>query len=382
MRVRQGLVTRVAPSAPRCEPVAFSPSFLRQVTTGMLACLTLAREAAFWPRRRDVRTSAFLRSLAWFGPDLVAFLVVTLPTAGLALLFGYAPRLFEDPAPLIVGAVSIVLVALAGACVALPAVVSRAQGAGRELGARACRAVRDFLPAVLLLTVYLALCAHGSPFERRALDEMLYRADVRAFGVEPSTWALCLHRPDATVALGLVRSSVLLQPILLGVLLVLCDRRDRLRALGAAAVLVSCASFVLGSVLLAGSPAHYLHYDAALGSAFDLHERALVLIDRVAPSRGRASFPSLPAALVTVTWLEAWKSRGIARRRWLLPFSFGASCLSFYASAIYFGDQWAVDVAGGALLGVLGYFATQELVDRWPRARSREVTRTDTRLAA
>jgi hypothetical protein len=174
---------------------------------------------------------------------------------------------------------------------------------------------------------------------------------------EPNRWGVELASSSLTAGLAVIGAVPFFLPFVLGALLLAMGRRERLRALGSAVVLVTYGGFILSYVIPAGQ----------------------------LTSLRSSSLPPLPSALVTISLLEAWRSVRIVLppwKRWVMRSTFLSLSVALDAATVYLRDRGTVDVIAGIALGLLGYWMNATLVARWPRRQTETRDRPGARLAA
>lgn len=353
MRTRRRIVARTGVVSPTRPRILSFPRPLHLVPYAAVF-LAFAREAAFFPRRRESRASLALRVASWFGPDLIVFAGLFVGTAVTAALLGAPPDLGRHSAWVAAG-ITVVAFALTGAAMELPSVLAKRPDACRRALARACEVGRDFLPVALLVVASKGALRLAPFLPHHSIDGVLRSMDARLAFAVPSAGAFA-HPLFAPLVVA-VQASFFLPPVLLSLVLLRKGQREHLRAFAAGALLTAYVVQLLAGLLPSTSSVPAPLFDSG--------------------------FPSLTIALATLAVMKAWQTRALSRTPWFLPATFATLLLLVSAASLYLHVTHAAGILAGFLLGILGSTLTERLVARFgSKNRDRSLLRSDARLAA
>ncbi len=229
--------------------------------------------------------------------------------------------------------------------------------------------LRDWLPFVGLNFVYQNLRMYTGLIRPVPIDPALDRADRALFGgTSPTLWMGHVQTPILTDLMALAYGLYFILPLTLIALLYFRHRREDLRELQLAIVMVFLAGFLLFILFPAGPPRFYgplrpLFDPPQLTSYFGVWEWSQSAWDSVNPVKIYASFPSLHCALAMVTFLYACRFSDLLKRRFVIPAVVGPLCASLWLSTVYLRHHWVVDVLAGWMLGLLCFKASRMLED-------------------
>jgi membrane-associated phospholipid phosphatase len=317
--------------------------------------------------------------LAAVGPDfglVIAFLAVL---AGLVVAYGASFVWSEGPI-VVAGGIGLGLITCSFVY-RLPRILNGSASAGQEFLTAVKRIGRDWGPLTVIMWAFESMETYTGVIRKNAIDDVLYRLDVRLFGEEPSVWAGRFHHPLLTDWMAFTYALYFILPMFLATCLALRGRRADFREMSTAVVVQMGLGFILFLFFPAGPPRYYeplLHggfggfQPAHIHSFFGLYELQQGAFDTADPLRVRSAFPSLHCSIALLTLFYAWRfGDGIFPRRPRLYFWI---CLplvvSLWISTIYLRHHWIPDIVAGLLLGYTSSVVSPWIRLRWPQAES------------
>jgi membrane-associated phospholipid phosphatase len=254
-------------------------------------------------------------------------------------------------------------------------------GARAEAKKMALGTVRDWLPLVLVATVFDNLEDYTGIIRKVPIDHWLYKIDMAVFGIEPTVWIKRLYHPLLTDWMALCYGIFFIVPMTLGVALCLRGRGADFRELATAVMLQMWIGFFLFICFPAGPPRYY---ELLRHGAFAAHIPSLIGIndwlqgtwDTYDPLLVRSAFPSLHCAYGMMTLIYAWRfGDGVFPRRprlffWIiLPIE-----LSLFCSTIYLRHHWIPDCVMGWTVAATACTLAPFLRRKWPAAAPAAIT--------
>src|SRR5439155_16078662 len=112
-----------------------------------------------------------------------------------------------------------------------------APGARAEARKMALGTVRDWLPLVLVATVFDNLEDYTGIIRKVPIDDWLYRIDMAVFGVEPTVWIKKLYHPLVTDWMAFCYGIFFMVPMFLGITLCLRGRGADFREMATSVML-------------------------------------------------------------------------------------------------------------------------------------------------
>ena len=179
--------------------------------------------------------SRWQRALARLGPDFTLFFLFMTVLVAIGRIFGahYVVRLSTMLLPGL-AAPGIIVVKLIPR---LGRLWSDAPGARAEARRIALGTVRDWIPLVLVATVFDNLEDYTGIIRKVPIDDWLYRIDVAVFGVEPTVWIKKLYHPLVTDWMALCYGIFFIVPMFLGISLCLRGRGADFREMATSVML-------------------------------------------------------------------------------------------------------------------------------------------------
>jgi membrane-associated phospholipid phosphatase len=313
---------------------------------------------------------------AQIGPDFgltFAFLGVL---AILVMAFGGSFVWTNEPI-LVPGGILVSLVSIA-LLVHLPAIVRGKPGAWSDFTAAARRTCRDWGPFMIIMWTFESMETYTGLIRKTGIDDLLYRIDVRLFGVEPTAWAGRLYHPLLTDWMSFSYAMYFILPMIVATALSLRGRRHDLREMSTAVILQMGIGFVLFLIFPAGPPRFYApllnggFHPAQLHSYTGFFELQQGAFDTADPLRVRSAFPSLHCSIALLTLVYAWRFGDALFPKW--PRAYFWICvplvISLWSSTIYLRHHWVPDIAAGLLLGMVSATLAPRVRRAWPRRRA------------
>lgn len=223
---------------------------------------------------------------------------------------------------------------------------------------RTFRVIRDWLPVLFFLSVYLNLHHLIDFLNPNDYDEALIRIDQLLFGVQPSLLMERFLWAPLTEFLTVCYSLFYFYPIPLAVVLYLRKSRfSDFRNYATSIILCFYLGF-LGYVLVpAVGPRFTLQYTQELkGSSFSEHLRSTL---NHMESTKRDVFPSLHNAITLLALLFAFKYE----KRIFYPFL--PIALGLFLSTVYLRYHYGIDVICGWALGLICFRLGADLNKWW-----------------
>lgn len=319
------------------------------------------------------RPSALYSAMAWIGPDfgMVAAFIAAL--AILVLAYGGSYKWQEGPI-LISAGIAVILLAARFAWRA-PSILLNRAGARADFRRASLLILRDWGPVIVIMWLFQSLQTYTGVVRSTSIDELLLRADVWLFGVEPTVWLSKHSTPLMTDYMAFAYGMYFITPMTLATMLSLRGRREDFREMMTALVLQMGIGFFLFLVFPAGPPRYYEPlmnggFDPpVLHSYFGLFELQQGAFDSANPARTRASFPSLHCSLALLTLIYSYRfSDAVWPRRPRLWFKIVVVLVvSLWISVVYLRHHWTVDIFAGLALGATANYLAPILRRRWPR---------------
>ncbi len=211
---------------------------------------------------------------------------------------------------------------------------------------RPFRVIRNWLPILFFLSIYLNLQHLIDILNPNHYDEILIRVDQVLFGVQPSLWMEGLISSPLTDFLTICYSFFYFYPLPLAVILYL--RKGGLgdfRNYATSIILCFYLGFVGYLLVPAFGPRFSLHYTQELkGSSFSESIRSK--LDHMESTK-KDVFPSLHNAVVLLVLLFAYKHQRI------MFYLFLPIGLGIFLSTIYLRYHYGIDVIYGWILGLI-----------------------------
>jgi membrane-associated phospholipid phosphatase len=238
------------------------------------------------------------------------------------------------------------------------------------LAGRGWSFVRDWGPFVLIFMAWEAMRGVANSFGQTVQSDSVIAIERLLFAghVPPVDLQAALHQVGVIqlhdVLLSLVYVSHFFFPLAFAFVLWLKERRTYYRFV-ATLMAVSFAAFLTFLMVPVAPPRFAYQYGEALPVVDIVHEVAgsagwqgFSWVYRNLVGNPVAAFPSMHAAYPLLVFLFLWERwRGLALA-WL-PFVFVV-----WFATVYLGHHYVVDVLGGALYAVAGYFLVKNLFDR------------------
>jgi len=326
---------------------------------------------------REPPPSNIVRVIAGeIGPDFgltFAFLGVL---AILVVAFG-GSFVWTNAPILVPGGILLLLVAIA-LLGRLPAILRGTPGAWGNFAAAARRAGRDWGPFMIIMWTFESMETYTGVIRKSGIDDVLYRIDVRLFGVEPTAWAGRLYHPLLTDWMSFTYAIYFILPMIVATALSLRGRRHDLREMSTAVILQMGIGFVLFLMFPAGPPRFYAPLlnggfrPAQLHSYTGFFELQQGVFDTADPLRVRSAFPSLHCSIALLTLVYAWRfGDALFPKRPRLYFWICVPLVvSLWFSTIYLRHHWVPDIAAGLLLGAASATLAPRLRRAWVFGRT------------
>jgi len=222
---------------------------------------------------------------------------------------------------------------------------------------RMLKVVRDWLPVLFFLSVFLNLHHLIDFLNPKDYDQTLIRIDQLIFGVQPSVWMERLLWSPLTDFLTVCYSFFYFYPIPLAVVLYLRKSRiDDFRNYASSIILCFYLGFLGYMLVPAVGPRFTLQYTQELkGSSFSENLRSTL---NHMESTKKDVFPSLHNAITLLALLFAFKYE---KRIFcvFLPIALG-----LFLSTVYLRYHYAIDVVCGWALGLICFRLGADL-NRW-----------------
>jgi hypothetical protein len=314
---------------------------------------------------RQLRRGRGLRALAWIGPDFGLVLAFLLALAVLLVIYGGSFRWREGPI--------LISAAIGAGLIAMRVVPSLLRGE-RRARAITLEVLRDWGPLILIMWLFQNLEPFTGLIRSTSIDDALYRADVRLFGVEPSVWLSRHATPLVTDYMALAYGLYFITPMVLATMLSVRRRRADFHLVSTAVVLQLGLGFLLFLCFPAGPPRYYeplLHggfEPAHLHGYFGLFELQQGAFDSADPLRMRSAFPSLHCslALITLYYSVRYSDAVFPRHPRLWGRIVTVEVVSLWISVVYLRHHWVVDIFAGLALGAVAMAIAPVLRRRWP----------------
>jgi hypothetical protein len=310
---------------------------------------------------------------AALGPDFGLALAFVAALATLITLFG-ASFVWTNGPILVPGAILTSLIGIAFASRA-PAILRGESGAWRDFAASARRIGRDWGPFTVIMWVFESMETYTGVIRKVGIDDVLYRMDLRLFGVEPTAWAGKFAHPLLTDWMSFSYAIYFILPMVVAVALSIRGRRHDLHEMSTAVILQMGIGFVLFLVFPAGPPRFYGpllnggFHPAQLHSYSGFYEVQQTTFDTADPLRVRSAFPSLHCSIALLTLVYAWRfGDAVSGRRPRLYFWICVPLVvSLWSSTVYLRHHWVPDIVAGMALGLVSATLAPRLRAAWPR---------------
>ena len=219
------------------------------------------------------------------------------------------------------------------------------------------RVVRNWLPILFFLSIYLNLQHLIDILNPNHYDEILIRVDQVLFGVQPSLWMERLISSPLTDFLTICYSFFYFYPLPLAVILYLRKGGfGDFRNYATSIILCFYLGFVGYLLLPAYGPRFSLHYAQELKGSF-FSENLRAKLDHMESTK-KDVFPSLHNAIVLLVLLFAHKHQ---RKIFYILLPLG---LGIFLSTVYLRYHYGIDVICGWILGLICFRLGAD-VNRW-----------------
>jgi membrane-associated phospholipid phosphatase len=248
-----------------------------------------------------------------------------------------------------------------------------APGAREEARKMALGTVRDWLPLVLVATVFDNLEDYTGIIRKVPIDDWLYKIDMAVFGIEPTVWIKRLYHPLLTDWMAFCYGIFFMVPMFLGITLCLRGRGADFREMATSVMLQMWIGFFLFICFPAGPPRYYEllrhgEFATRLPSLLGINDYLQGTWDTYDPLLVRSAFPSLHCSYGLMTIIYAWRfGDGVFTKRkrlffWIiLPIQ-----LSLFASTVYLRHHWIPDCMMGWTVALTACTLAPWLRRRWP----------------
>lgn len=247
-------------------------------------------------------------------------------------------------------------------------------GARVEMRHIAVGTIRDWLPLVLVATVFDNLENYTGVIRKVPIDDWLYRTDVYLFGAEPTVAIARLYSGLATDWFAFCYGIFFIVPMFLGITLSLRGRGADFRVMATSVMLQMWFGFFLFICFPAGPPRYYellRHgvFATKLPSLIGVNDWLQGTWDTYDPLLVRSSFPSLHCSYGLMTLIFAWRfgSAVFPKRPHLFFWIILPLELSLFVSTVYLRHHWIPDCFMGWTVAVVACTLSPWLWRRWPR---------------
>jgi len=256
-----------------------------------------------------------------------------------------------------------------------------APGARAEARTMALGTVRDWLPLVLVATVFDNLEDYTGIIRKVPIDAWLYKIDMTVFGVEPTVWIQKLYHPLLTDWMAFCYGVFFIVPMTLGITLCMRGRGADFREMATSVMLQMWIGFFLFICFPAGPPRYYEllrhgEFATKIPSLIGINDYLQGTWDTYDPLLVRSAFPSLHCSYGLMTIIYAWRfSDGVfpSRKRlffWLvLPIQ-----LSLFVATVYLRHHWIPDCMMGWTVALTACTLAPFLRRKWPGAAPAAIT--------
>jgi membrane-associated phospholipid phosphatase len=250
-----------------------------------------------------------------------------------------------------------------------------APGARAEAKQMALGTVRDWMPLVLVATVFDNLEDYTGIIRKVPIDDWLYRIDMTLFGVEPTVWIKHLYHPLLTDWMAFCYGVFFIVPMILGITLCMRGRGADFREMATSVMLQMWIGFFLFICFPAGPPRYYdllRHGEFAtrIPSLIGINDYLQGTWDTYDPLLVRSAFPSLHCSYGLMTIIYAWRfGDGVFTKHkrlffWLiLPIQ-----LSLFVATVYLRHHWIPDCVMGWTVATTACTLAPYLRRKWPTA--------------
>ena len=321
------------------------------------------------------------RVIELLGPDFTLFFFFLTILLVVGRIFGahYVVRLSTMLLPGL-AAPGIILVKL---ILRFGKLVNDEPGARAEARKMALGTIRDWMPLVLVATVFDNLENYTGIIRKVPIDDWLYKIDMTLFGVEPTVWIQKLYHPLLTDWMAICYGIFFIVPMFLGITLCMRGRGADFREMATSVMLQMWIGFFLFICFPAGPPRYY---ELLRHGPFATHIPSLIGIndylqgtwDTYDPLLVRSAFPSLHCSYGLMTIIYAWRfGDGVfpGRKRlffWLvLPIQ-----LSLFVATVYLRHHWIPDCMMGWTVALTACTLAPFLRRKWPKAAAPAITTT------
>ena len=186
-------------------------------------------------------------------------------------------------------------------------------GARAEAKQMALGTVRDWLPLVLVATVFDNLEDYTGIIRKVPIDNWLYRIDMAVFGVEPTVWIKPSTIRCSPTGWRCATAIFFIVPMFLGISLCLRGRGADFREMATSVMLQMWIGFFLFICFPAGPPRYYelLRHTASsrthIPSLIGINDYLQGTWDTYDPLLVRSAFPSLHCSYGLMTIIYAWR---------------------------------------------------------------------------
>jgi len=333
------------------------------------------------PSPAQAAPTRFRRAVELLGPDFALFFFFLAILLVVGRIFGahYVVRLS-----------TMLLPGLAAPGIILVKMFSRwkrvwndAPGARAEAKKMALGTVRDWLPLVLVATVFDNLEDYTGIIRKVPIDDWLYKIDMAVFGVEPTVWIKKLYHPLLTDWMAFCYGVFFIVPMILGITLCLRGRGADFREMATSVMLQMWIGFFLFICFPAGPPRYYEllrhgEFATKLPSLIGINDYLQGTWDTYDPLLVRSAFPSLHCSYGLMTIIYAWRfGDGVFPKSkrlffWLiLPIQ-----LSLFCATVYLRHHWIPDCMMGWTVALTACTLAPFLRRKWPAAAPAAITTT------
>jgi PAP2 superfamily protein len=321
------------------------------------------------------------RAIELLGPDFTLFFFFLTILLVVGRVFGahYVVRLSTMLLPGL-AAPGIILVKMFPR---LKAVWNDVPGARAEAKKMALGTIRDWLPLVLVATVFDNLEDYTGIIRKVPIDDWLYRIDMAVFGVEPTVWIKKLYHPLLTDWMAICYGIFFIVPMFLGISLCLRGRGADFREMATSVMLQMWIGFFLFICFPAGPPRYYEllrhgEFASRIPSLIGINDYLQGTWDTYDPLLVRSAFPSLHCSYGLMTIIYAFRfGDGVFPKHkrlffWLvLPIQ-----LSLFAATVYLRHHWIPDCIMGWTVATTACTLAPYLRRKWPAAAPAVITTT------
>lgn len=255
-------------------------------------------------------------------------------------------------------------------------VFANTPGARAEAKAMALGTIRDWLPLVLVATVFDNLEDYTGIIRKVPIDAWLYKIDVTLFGVEPTVAIAKLYHPLLTDWMATCYGIFFITPMFLGITLCMRGRGADFREMATSVMLQMWLGFFLFICFPAGPPRYFpLLHDGVfkahhIPSLIGINDYLQGTWDTYDPLLVRSAFPSLHCSYGLMTLIYAWRFGDTifprARNKRLFFWIILPLQLSLFVSTVYLRHHWIPDCVMGWTVSLTACTLAPWLRRRWP----------------